>query len=79
MKSLLAAISVEKDQTFYIIPAETYEKLMDLADDLELGRIIEERKAEKAQTKNRRIIKQGLLACTLCRLCLRCQFGTSSS
>ena len=34
--------------TAYIIPAETYEKLMDLADDLELGRIIEERKAEKA-------------------------------
>jgi antitoxin StbD len=34
--------------TAYIIPAETYEKLMDVADDLELGRIIEERKAEKA-------------------------------
>ncbi len=33
--------------TAYIIPAETYENLMDLADDLELGRIIEERKAEK--------------------------------
>ena len=33
--------------TAYIIPAETYEKLMDLADDLELGRIIEDRKAEK--------------------------------
>jgi len=33
--------------TAYIIPAETYEKLMDVADDLELGRIIEERKAEK--------------------------------
>ncbi len=34
--------------TAYIIPAETYEKLMDLAEDLELGQIIEERKAEKA-------------------------------
>ena len=34
--------------TAYIIPAETYEELMDLAEDLEFGRIIEERKAEKA-------------------------------
>jgi antitoxin StbD len=34
--------------TAYIIPAETYEKLMDLAEDLELGRIIEDRRAEKA-------------------------------
>ena len=34
--------------TAYIIPAETYEQLMYVADDLELGRIIEERKAEKA-------------------------------
>ncbi len=34
--------------TAYIIPAKTYEKLMDLAEDIELGRIIEERKAEKA-------------------------------
>ena len=33
--------------TAYIIPAETYENLMELADDLELGRIIEKRKAEK--------------------------------
>ncbi len=33
--------------TAYIIPAETYEKLMDVADDLELSQIIEERKAEK--------------------------------
>ena len=33
--------------TAYIIPAETYEKLLELAEDLELGRIIEERKAEK--------------------------------
>ena len=34
--------------TAYIVPVETYEKLMDVAEDLELGRIIEERKAEKA-------------------------------
>jgi len=34
--------------TAYIIPATTYEQLMDLAEDIELGRIIEERKAEKA-------------------------------
>ena len=34
--------------TAYIIPATTYEKLMDLAEDIELGRIIEERKVEKA-------------------------------
>ena len=33
--------------TAYIIPAETYEELMDLAEDIELGRIIEDRKAEK--------------------------------
>ncbi|WP_373500995.1 type II toxin-antitoxin system Phd/YefM family antitoxin [Desulfococcus sp.] len=31
----------------YIIPAETYERLMDLAEDLELAGIIEERKTEK--------------------------------
>jgi antitoxin StbD len=33
--------------TAYIIPAETYENLMELAEDFELGRIIEERKVEK--------------------------------
>ena len=33
--------------TAYIIPAETYEKLMELAEDSELGRIIEDRKGEK--------------------------------
>lgn len=31
----------------YIIPAETYETLLDLAEDIELGRIIEDRKSEK--------------------------------
>jgi len=35
--------------TAYIIPAKTYEQLMDLAEDIELGRIIEGRKAEKAE------------------------------
>jgi antitoxin StbD len=33
--------------TAYIVPAETYEELMDLAEDLELGQIIEQRKTEK--------------------------------
>jgi antitoxin StbD len=33
--------------TAYIIPAETYEKLLDVAEDIELGQIIEDRKAEK--------------------------------
>ena len=33
--------------TAYIVPAKTYEMLMDLAEDIELGRIIEERKGEK--------------------------------
>ena len=33
--------------TAYIIPAATYERLMDLAEDIELGGIIEDRKAEK--------------------------------
>ncbi|MFH1491597.1 MAG: type II toxin-antitoxin system prevent-host-death family antitoxin [Pseudomonadota bacterium] len=34
--------------TAYIVPAETYDRLMDLAEDIEIGRIIEDRKAEKA-------------------------------
>ncbi len=34
--------------TAYIIPAATYERLMDLAEDIELGGIIEDRKVEKA-------------------------------
>ena len=33
--------------TAYIIPAETYEKLLDIAEDIELGQIIEDRKGEK--------------------------------
>jgi antitoxin StbD len=33
--------------TAYIIPSETYEKLLEIAEDIELGRIIEERQAEK--------------------------------
>ncbi len=33
--------------TAYIVPAETYELLMDMAEDLELARIIEQRKGEK--------------------------------
>lgn len=34
--------------TAYIIPAETYEMLMELAEDIELAGIIEQRKSEKA-------------------------------
>ena len=34
--------------TAYIIPAGTYEELMELAEDIELGLIIEDRKAERA-------------------------------
>jgi antitoxin StbD len=33
--------------TAYIIPAKTYETLLELAEDIELGRIIEQRKGEK--------------------------------
>lgn len=35
--------------TAYIIPAETYEELLEIAEDIELGQIIEERQGEKAQ------------------------------
>ena len=35
--------------TAYIVPAKTYEMLMDLAEGIELGRIIEERKDEKKE------------------------------
>lgn len=35
--------------TAYIIPAETYERLMEIAEDIELGQIIEQRKGEKAE------------------------------
>ena len=34
--------------TAYIIPAKTYEMLLEMAEDIELGRIIEQRKGEKA-------------------------------
>ena len=35
--------------TAYIVPAETFDWLMELAEDIELGQIIEERKSEKAE------------------------------
>ncbi len=35
--------------TAYIVPAETFDWLMELAEDIELGQIIEERKGEKAK------------------------------
>ncbi len=33
--------------TAYIIPAKTYEILLEMAEDIELGRIVEQRKGEK--------------------------------
>ena len=35
--------------TAYIVPAETFDWLIELAEDIELGQIIEERKSEKAK------------------------------
>jgi antitoxin StbD len=35
--------------TAYIVPAETFDWLMELAEDIELGQIIEERKSEKVE------------------------------
>ncbi|MBW2370210.1 MAG: type II toxin-antitoxin system prevent-host-death family antitoxin [Deltaproteobacteria bacterium] len=33
----------------YLVPAETFELIMERFEDIELGKIIDERKAEKAQ------------------------------
>lgn len=33
----------------YLVPAETYEALIDMLDDYELSRLVEERKGDKAQ------------------------------
>ncbi|MFZ1986162.1 MAG: type II toxin-antitoxin system Phd/YefM family antitoxin [Desulfatitalea sp.] len=35
--------------TAYLIPAETYERLMEMAEDIELGFLIEQRKGEKTK------------------------------
>ena len=35
--------------TAYIVPAETFDWLMEVAEDIDLGKIIEERKSEKAE------------------------------
>jgi antitoxin StbD len=35
--------------TAYIVPAETFDWLMEVAEDIELGQIIEERKGEKTE------------------------------
>ena len=35
--------------TAYIVPAETFDWLMEVAEDIELGQIIEQRKGEKAE------------------------------
>ena len=34
----------------YIVPPEVYERLLEMAEDVDLGRIYEERKHEKANT-----------------------------
>ena len=35
--------------TAYIVPAETFDWLMEVAEDIDLGQIIDERKSEKAE------------------------------
>ena len=35
--------------TAYLIPAETYEALMDMVDDYELAKLVEERRGDKDQ------------------------------
>jgi antitoxin StbD len=35
--------------TAYIVPAETFDWLMEVAEDIDLGQIIEERKSEKTE------------------------------
>jgi len=33
----------------YLIPAETYEAIMDMVEDYELGKLVEERRGERAE------------------------------
>ena len=35
--------------TAYIVPVDTYERLLDMVEDAEIGRIIEKRKGEKSK------------------------------
>jgi len=35
--------------TAYLIPAETYESIMEMIEDYELGKLVEERRGERAQ------------------------------
>jgi antitoxin StbD len=43
------AILNHNHPTAYLVPAEEYERLMEKLEDYELGKIVKERQAEKAQ------------------------------
>jgi antitoxin StbD len=43
------AILNHNKPTAYLVPASSYERIVELLDDLELGRIVRERKNEKAK------------------------------
>ncbi|MDN4501299.1 type II toxin-antitoxin system Phd/YefM family antitoxin [Alteromonadaceae bacterium BrNp21-10] len=46
-----AAIAIlnHNKPTAYLVPAETYERLMDVLDDYELGKLVESRRADVAE------------------------------
>ncbi len=46
-KGHAVAILNRNEPAFYCVPADVYEELMELMDDLELARIIEERKDDE--------------------------------
>jgi len=43
------AILNHNKPTAYLVPAETYERLLELLDDHELAQIVEQRRADRAQ------------------------------
>jgi antitoxin StbD len=43
---MAAAVLNHNEPAFYCVPAKAYEELMDLADDLELGRLADVRLAD---------------------------------
>jgi len=45
-KGMAVAVLNHNEQAFYCVPAKAYEELMDLVDDLELGRLADARLAE---------------------------------
>jgi antitoxin StbD len=45
-KGMAAAVLNHNEPAFYCVPAKAYEELMDLADDLELGRLADVRLAD---------------------------------